>query len=59
MSVPSKSTLPSIRTPSMRSFMRFRQRRRVDLPQPEGPMRAVTRRGRKSIVIPWSACFSP
>ena len=25
----------------MRSFMRFRQRRNVDLPQPEGPMMAV------------------
>jgi len=25
------------------SFMRLMQRRRVDFPQPEGPMKAVTR----------------
>ena len=30
------------RVPSIRSFMRFRQRSSVDLPQPEGPMKAVT-----------------
>jgi hypothetical protein len=28
--------------PSMVSFMRFRQRRKVDLPQPDGPISAVT-----------------
>jgi hypothetical protein len=27
----------------MRSFMRLKQRRNVDLPQPDGPMNAVTR----------------
>jgi hypothetical protein len=26
----------------MVSFMRLRQRRKVDLPQPDGPMKAVT-----------------
>ena len=34
--------LPVVRTSSIRSFMRFRQRSKVDLPQPEGPIRAVT-----------------
>jgi hypothetical protein len=34
--------VPVMRVLSMRSFMRFRQRRSVDLPQPEGPMKAVT-----------------
>ena len=33
---------PSMRTLSMRSFMRLRQRSKVDLPQPDGPMNAVT-----------------
>ena len=33
---------PSMRTPSIRSFMRLRQRSSVDLPQPDGPMKAVT-----------------
>lgn len=32
---------PSLRVPSIRSFMRFMQRRKVDLPQPDGPMNAV------------------
>ena len=30
-----------MRTSSMRSFMRLKQRSSVDLPQPEGPMSAV------------------
>ena len=28
--------------PGMKSFMRLKQRSRVDFPQPEGPMKAVT-----------------
>ena len=31
-----------MRVPSTRSFMRLRQRSSVDLPQPDGPMKAVT-----------------
>jgi hypothetical protein len=27
----------------MRSFIRLKQRMKVDLPQPDGPMKAVTR----------------
>ena len=41
---PSMLTLPSIRAPRMWSFMRLRHRRKVDLPHPDGPISAVTRR---------------
>jgi len=33
---------PSTRAAVMVSFMRLRQRRKVDLPQPEGPIMAST-----------------
>ena len=39
------STSPSTRAPGMTSCMRLRVRRNVDLPQPDGPMNAVTLRG--------------
>src|SRR6266496_4360081 len=42
MSSPSSSTLPVIQPPSDSSCMRFRQRRNVVLPHPDGPIRAVT-----------------
>ena len=42
MSSPSSVILPVTRAPSMVSFMRLRQRRKVDLPQPDGPISAVT-----------------
>jgi hypothetical protein len=35
-------TAPSTRAPGTMSFMRFNVRRNVDLPQPDGPMSAVT-----------------
>jgi len=38
---PSNWSRPSIRVPGMRSFMRLRQRRKVVLPHPDGPIRAV------------------
>ena len=38
---PSSRIRPVTRAPGMVSFIRFRQRRKVDLPHPEGPMRAV------------------
>jgi hypothetical protein len=44
---------------SMRSFMRFRQRRRVDLPQPEGPMNAVTIFSPMSMEMSWRTWLSP
>ena len=36
-----RATSPSTRAPGIRSFIRFRQRRNVDLPQPDGPISAV------------------
>ncbi len=41
----SSITLPSTRPPGVTSCIRFKVRRNVDLPQPEGPMKAVTERG--------------
>ena len=45
MSSPSSSTLPSTRAPGITSCIRFSDRSTVDLPQPDGPMNAVTLRG--------------
>src|SRR2546422_11769169 len=42
MSSPSSSTRPVIQPPSESSCMRFRQRRNVVLPHPDGPISAVT-----------------
>src|SRR5438034_2206193 len=42
MSSPSSSTLPVIQPPSESSCIRFRQRRNVVLPHPDGPINAVT-----------------
>ena len=42
MSAPSIRTVPSTRVPGMMSFIRFSVRRNVLLPQPDGPMNAVT-----------------
>src|SRR5262249_2879525 len=55
----SSSTSPVTRAPSIRSFMRLSVRRNVDLPQPEGPISAIT--DRSGIDSPMSnrACFSP
>jgi hypothetical protein len=41
-SSPSSSTRPLSEKLAITSFMRLKQRRIVDLPQPEGPMKAVT-----------------
>ena len=59
MSCPLYSTCPVIFTPGTRSFMRFRVFRNVDLPQPEGPIRAVMELGRTSIVTWCSAWVGP
>jgi hypothetical protein len=40
MSSPSSVTSPVTRQTSMVSFMRLRQRKKVDLPQPDGPISA-------------------
>src|SRR3989449_11561169 len=42
MSSPSSSTRPVIQPPSESSCMRFRQRKNVVLPHPDGPISAVT-----------------
>ena len=43
-------TDPSTRAPGTMSFIRFSERRNVDLPQPDGPMSAVTWFGR---ILTW------
>ena len=42
ISSPSSSTEPSTLQIEIRSFIRFKHRNKVDLPQPDGPIRAVT-----------------
>src|SRR5690349_15506813 len=42
MVCPAMVMSPVWRIPSTRSFMRLKLRRSVDLPQPDGPMKAVT-----------------
>ena len=44
---------------SIRSFIRLKQRRSVDLPQPEGPMMAVTFRAGISMFTSVSARNGP
>ena len=50
MSLPSTSTSPSVAV--MRRLIR---RRRVDLPEPEGPMTETNSPGAMSRVMSWSA----
>src|SRR5512138_1402398 len=52
MSWPSSVTVPDTRAVGTVSCIRFRQRSRVDLPQPDGPMIAVTSRSRNAIDTP-------
>src|SRR5438132_11233539 len=59
MSSLSSSTSPVWRVPSMRSFMRLSARRNVDLPQPDGPIRATTERSGMSSEMSWRACLAP
>src|SRR5687767_10601725 len=59
MFCPANQTSPRTRAPGMVSCMRLRQRRRVDLPQPEGPMIAVTWRSGASNETPRTACVLP
>ena len=55
----SSSTLPSTRPPGVTSCMRLRVRRNVDLPQPDGPMKAVTERGSTVIEMSSIALWAP
>ena len=50
---------PDTRAEGIVSFMRLMQRRNVDLPQPEGPMKAMTPRSGMSTLTLFSARFSP
>ena len=59
ISCPLYLTSPSMRTPRIRSFMRSSVLRNVDLPQPEGPMRAVMLFSGISIDTPLSAFVCP
>src|SRR2546430_591730 len=59
MSSPWRSTCPSTLVFGIVSCIRLRHRIRVDFPQPEGPMTAVTMRSSMSIVMSWIASFSP
>ena len=52
----SSSTSPSARAPGISSCMRLMQRTSVDLPQPDGPMIAVTLLARKSRSMPLTGC---
>src|SRR6058998_174510 len=58
MSSPWSSTFPSTLAFGIVSCIRLRHRIRVDFPQPEGPMTAVTMRSSMSIVMSWIASFS-
>ena len=51
--------VPVTRAIGMVSFIRLMQRRKVDLPQPDGPISAVTWFAGMSRSTPKSACFSP
>src|SRR5437879_6182980 len=59
MSMPSSATSPPWRVLSIRSFMRLSVRRKVDLPQPEGPISASTERSGTSSDTSKSDCLSP
>src|ERR1700716_3605984 len=60
MSRESRNTWPATRAPGVVSCIRFRQRRSVDFPQPDGPMIAVTApRGSSRLTSPtaWVAPY--
>src|SRR5204863_651082 len=59
MLAPSKRIVPAVLTPSTRSFILLKQRKSVDLPQPEGPMNAVIFFSGIFIVMSFRACDFP
>src|SRR5690349_24617655 len=59
MSWSSSRTTPEMRAIGTSSCIRLRQRMKVDLPQPEGPMIAVTRFSSTGIEIERSTVLSP
>ena len=56
---PSIMMAPSARWPGYSSKMRLMARSSVDLPQPDGPIKAVTLRSISGRVMPFSARLSP
>ena len=56
---PSTRTLPVTLAPGTTSCIRLRHRMNVDLPQPDGPMTAVTAFGAIVTPIPCSTCALP
>ena len=58
-SSPSSRILPSARAPGISSCMRLMHRTTVDLPEPDGPIIAVTWLGAKSRVTSLTACAAP
>src|SRR5215469_12560527 len=59
MSMPAILTSPSARASGLVSCMRLRQRMKVDLPQPEGPMTAVACLDSIEMLIPCRASVLP
>src|SRR4051812_23706359 len=59
MSWSSSSTVPDTRAPGMTSCMRLRVRRKVDFPQPDGPIMAVTCLGSIVMLTSAKACVEP
>src|SRR5690348_2929061 len=59
MSSPNRRISPSMRASGFRSCIRFKARRKVDLPQPLGPMMAVTARAAMSSETFLTAAFLP
>src|SRR5690242_4627689 len=59
MSTPSSRISPVWRVPSIRSFIRLSERRKVDLPHPDGPISATTDRSGTVSEMSQSACLGP
>ena len=59
MSTPSIATEPCTYAPGITSCIRLSVRRKVDFPQPDGPMNAVTERGSTDISTSATALKSP
>src|SRR5438874_12364736 len=59
MSSPSRTIRPLWCAPSICSFMRLRLRKKVDLPQPDGPIKATTEHSGIVSETSYRACVSP
>ena len=59
MSLPPSRTSPASAAVGINSCIRFKVRKNVDLPHPDGPISAVTVPDAKSKVTSFNACFDP